>query len=97
MTRYRATFSNGYVAEIANSKRNYTHAWVAEGKYTPAYIAAHNIAAPHEWRHKGFAGSKELADRNMATETRFQLKSGRWGPPIGTLTFSEIVPVERSP
>ncbi len=99
MTRYVAKFSDGFVAEIANSKREYTHAWTATGMYTPEAVATNKIAPPHEWRMRGFAGSARLAESNMASELRYRTRAGRWNQykPTGTLEFSEIVAVEHQP
>jgi hypothetical protein len=82
MSGFRATFSNGHVAEIAQSRKPYTHAWHWCG------IWPDQKDGPHM---HGFSTSAERAARNMAIETRNYRKNGM------PETFSEIVAVEVTP
>lgn len=93
MTSYRARFSDGATKEIQNSRREYTHAWRYAGRF--------KNGTPHA--NMGFAASKVLAERALATEVK-RLESdpatnrSRWlrkDLHPGVCEFREVVVVER--
>jgi hypothetical protein len=83
MTGYTAIFGDGFRRAIKNSKRRYSHAWRATGKFSDG--------AP--WAVSGFAGSKDLAERSMAFEAKLRCRPVSWrGPGPGRIVSTEIVP-----
>lgn len=89
--KYTATFSDGFVKKRTSKDRIYTHAWryvftTSEGK---------------QWTTVGFAGSLQLAQKEISTRTngstqrptRGRSKNLPWSP--SKINFSEIVKVVR--
>jgi hypothetical protein len=101
MTAYTATFTNGRTLALKNSKREYSHAYL--------WIGADGTG--RRQNGKGFARTRELAQKAMSREQGWVLRPPAMGRgdaryiaymrkliaewKPGQVTFAEIVPVVR--